>query len=75
VCAGFSFEESLQHTQAIFDTPDAPKAYQYYQKPPAILVADDSSDEEFLNPAVHVCQYPDDSTPGSGGSSSSKDPR
>ena len=74
MCSGYTFDESLQHMDALFNTPDAPKAFQYYQRPPAILVADDTSDEEYINPELHICQYPDDTSPNSGGSQSSKDP-
>ena len=75
LCSGFTFQESTQHMQAVFPTPDGPKAFQVYQRPPAILVEDDTSDEEYINPQLLPVQWPDDELPpGAGGSSSSKDP-
>ena len=75
VIEGFSEQESLARMNLVFPNPAPPKAYQVYRRPPVYMIEDESDDETIIN-AVPINYGPwDDEAPGTGGSSSSRDPR
>ena len=75
VIEGFSEQESLARMNLVFPNPAPPKAYQVYRRPPVYMIEDESDDETIIN-TVPINYGPwDDEAPGTGGSSSSRDPR